>query len=345
MTDHVPSSPHNLSLFYNNQPLLELDVFLLILRIIAIIYLISIFFCLRETGVSLFHKVAEGLARLNDSVGFPPSFDFNYKRETSIENDTATDDENARGDPTQRPANSSEVTSTLPVHPHALCSACQGEIKTPRPSSSDSDSVLEPPAPESSISKPTAKLTISDSNPASYAAAALTSLAADLEFDVSHLTQVEADDILAELQHLRSTVGSRASLFTKPSAGSVHDPDAWYGEACLIDALIWLLRKRFPVQRGVNLDFSGFEPGKERKKAEEETKSKANKSQGHRFGNMEQRNELEMQSEDEDESKNGRSSSGSRPSGHTNSTSSVDDPLTFCFRDTPGMFLPFLLWC
>jgi hypothetical protein len=143
---------------------------------------------------------------------------------------------------------------------------------------------------------------------------------------VSHLTHAEADDMLTELQALRSTVGSRASLFSKPSTGPIHDPDAWYGEACLIDALMWLLRKRIPVQRGEHLEFSGFEPGKEGKGTGEKEKSEVEKSEGHEYGNTKQPKDLEMQSGGEDESENGRTTSGSHRSGHVKPAPSIEAP-------------------
>jgi hypothetical protein len=46
----------------------------------------------------------------------------------------------------------------------------------------------------------------------------------------------------------------------------LQSPDASYGEACLIDALMWLVRKRLPVQSAVTLKFPGFEPAKEGEK-------------------------------------------------------------------------------
>jgi hypothetical protein len=328
MASHMSSSPHTLSLFYNGQPMLELDILSLFMRAFLITNSIFVLFWLREAGNCPFIKAVKGLlARLDDYFELPPSFDSNYNSENGIENCTADNADNAGQDTTQHSSLSSEATSGVPSRPPILCPACEIEIKALRPSSSKISSALETLASGSAISDEYIEITIVDINPLSYAKAALTSLADDLEFDVSHLTHAEADDMLTELQALRSTVGSRASLFSKPSTGPIHDPDAWYGEACLIDALMWLLRKRIPVQRGEHLEFSGFEPGKEGKGTGEKEKSEVEKSEGHEYGNTKQPKDLEMRSEDEDESKSGRSSSDSHSSGHVESTSSDDSYL------------------
>jgi hypothetical protein len=307
--------------------MLEFDVLSLIWRAFLITNSIFVLFWLREAGSCPFIKAVKGLlARLDDYFEFPPSFDSNHNSENDIESCTADNADNAGQDTTQHSLLSSAATSSVPDHPPVLCSACEEKIKAPRPSTSRTSSALKTLASGPAIPDESIEITIPDIKPIFYAKAALTSLAEDLEFDVSQLTQAKADDMLAELQALRSTVGSRASLFTKPSPDPVHDPDTWYGEACLIDALMWLLRKRFPVQRGTNLEFSGFEPGKEGKKSGEEKRGKVDKSQGHRSGKMEQRKDLEVQSEGEDESENGRTTSGSHRSGHVKPAPSMETP-------------------
>jgi hypothetical protein len=327
MASHMSSSPHTLSLFYNGQPMLELDILSLFMRAFLITNSIFVLFWLREAGNCPFIKAVKGLlARLDDYFELPPSSDSNYNSENGIENCTADNADNAGQDTTQHSSLSSEATSGVPSRPPILCPACEIEIKALRPSSSKISSALETLASGSAISDEYIEITIVDINPLSYAKAALTSLADDLEFDVSHLTHAEADDMLAELQALRSTVGSRASLFSKPSTGPIHDPDAWYGEACLIDALMWLLRKRIPVQRGEHLEFSGFEPGKEGKGTGEKEKSEVEKSEGHEYGNTKQPKDLEMQSGGEDESENGRTTSGSHRSGHVKPAPSIEAP-------------------
>ncbi|KAG9952326.1 hypothetical protein KCU85_g2169, partial [Aureobasidium melanogenum] len=77
------------------------------------------------------------------------------------------------------------------------------------------------------------------------------SLAGHLELNVAGLTQTEVDDMFFKLRTLRSTVGSRVPLFIQQSNPPIDTfgSDAWYGEACLIDALIWLSKKRF-LHRG-----------------------------------------------------------------------------------------------
>jgi hypothetical protein len=328
MASHTPSLPHTLSLFYNGQPMLETDVLSLIERAFLITNTIFVLFWLRDIGGCPFIKAVKGLlARLDDYLELPQNSDHNYKHKDDINDGTDTNDDDSGKDSTKHLAVSSAATSSIPDHPLILCPACQEETKALRPSSSTVDSLPKSPVLKSSMPKRTTKSAVSDINPVSYAKAALTSLADDLEFDVSHLTQAEANDLLTELQALRSTVGSRASLFSKPSTGPIHDPDAWYGEACLIDALMWLLRKRIPVQRGEHLEFSGFEPGKEGKGTGEKEKSEVEKSEGHEYGNTKQPKDLEMRSEDEDESKSGRSSSDSHSSGHVESTSSDDSYL------------------
>jgi hypothetical protein len=326
------SSPHALSLFYNGQPMLEFDIFPLFIRVFLITNSIFVLFWLREAGNCPFIKAVKGLlSRLDNYLEFPPSFDSHYKREDDTNDGTDTNDDNVGKDSTQHSPLPPESASRSPDRPLVLCSACQEVIISAfKTSSVPKPLTFGPPMPNEflEIAHPneSTEITIPDINPVSYAKAALTSLADDLKFNVSHLTQAEADDMLAELQNLRSTVGSRASLFTKPSADPVHDPDAWYGEACLIDALMWLLRKRFPVQRDERLEFSAFEPGKEGNKTGEEKKGKVDKSQGHRSGKMEQRKDLEVESEGTDESENGRTTSGSHRSGHVKPAPSIETP-------------------
>jgi hypothetical protein len=307
--------------------MLETDVLSLIERAFLITNTIFVLFWLRDIGGCPFIKAVKGLlARLDDYLELPQNSDHNYKHKDDINDGTDTNDDDSGKDSTKHLAVSSAATSSIPDHPLILCPACQEETKALRPSSSTVDSLPKSPVLKSSMPKRTTKSAVSDINPVSYAKAALTSLADDLEFDVSHLTQAEANDLLPELQNLRSTVGSRASLFTKPNADPVHDPDAWYGEACLIDALVWFLRKRFPVQRGEHLEFSGFEPGKEGKGTGEKEKSEVEKSEGHEYGNTKQPKDLEMQSGGEDESENGRTTSGSHRSGHVKPAPSIEAP-------------------
>ncbi|KAH0355778.1 putative glycerophosphodiester phosphodiesterase, partial [Aureobasidium melanogenum] len=104
----------------------------------------------------------------------------------------------------------------------------------------------------------------------SHAERLLLSLVDHLELNVANLTQTEADDMLSELRTLRSTIGSRVPLFMQQINPPVDafGPYAWYAEACLIDALIWLLKKRFPDRGESQPEFSRCDQNKENKERE-----------------------------------------------------------------------------
>jgi hypothetical protein len=215
MTDRMHSPPFTLSLSLYDQPLFEVDLLWLIFLASVITCFTLIFFGFVEICKCPFFKFFDGFAALDHYFEFPQSLDYNYKCNTGIKNGINETDDNGEKDSAQHTSISpTEILVSGNVDPEKL-------VKIANP----------------------------DNNPASLAHAALTSLADDLEFDVAHLTQAKAHIMLAELQSLRSIVGSRVSLFMKQSNVSVDafEPDASYGEACLIDALMWLLQKRFPV--------------------------------------------------------------------------------------------------
>jgi hypothetical protein len=294
MTDRMHSPPFTLSLSLYDQPLFEVDLLWLIFLASVITCFTLIFFGFVEICKCPFFKFFDGFAALDHYFEFPQSLDYNYKCNTGIKNGINETDDNGEKDSAQHTSISpTEILVSGNVDPEKL-------VKIANP----------------------------DNNPASLAHAALTSLADDLEFDVAHLTQAEAHIMLAELQSLRSTVGSRVSLFMKQSDVSVDafEPDASYGEACLIDALMWLLRKRFPVQGDVTLEFSEFVPATQGEQTGERNNSKEDNPRGYNSGIPEQCEHPEMQSEHENGSENGPTTSGSSLSGLSSWAYSDYDP-------------------
>ena len=294
--------PPILSIFFFGQLLLEVDLLPLLLRVIAVIYCISILFWLVENRYDLYLKVRRAFARLDDYLEFPQPLDNNDKHddedksvntEENNDNDDKPTDGNkkiAARDLEQYFPTASQTsinTSSLSFIP---CSSCHKRMKAMSPS--DPNHTIEILILDPNIPTNTVESTVPESKPDSYAEAALASLANDLEFDVVHLTSAEAEKTLVELESLRCTIGSRVCLFTKQS--EAFDPDAWYGEACLIDALKWLLRKRLPVQSGTTLEFSGFELERQTQPSEGR-KGKENKTHDHEYEEPERHGDTEMQ--------------------------------------------------
>jgi hypothetical protein len=329
MTDRMRSPPYTLSLSLNDQTFFEVDLLFLIFVALVITHFILVTFGFGDICKCPLFKPFDGFAALDDYFELPQSLDYNYKRKNGIKNDINETDDNGKKNPAQRTPVSSDSPSGNSGDPSVLCPVCQDGFKAQSPYLSETSSTSEILVPGSVNLKESVEITCPDIELVSYVKAVLTSLADDLEFDVAHLTQIEAHMILAELQSLRSTVGSRGSLFTKQSDAPVDafGPDASYGEACLIDALMWLVRKRFPVQSAVTLEFPGFEPAKEGEK-----KSRVDNSQGYNSGDPEQLEGLEMHSEDEDGSGSESSTSSRHHSRHSSAVCSEYDPYPLSTR-------------
>lgn len=166
---------------------------------------------------------------------------------------------------------------------------------------------------------------------------ALLSLANHLESHVDDITQAEARDMLSKLRTLRSTVGSRVPLFMHQNDLPVHGfgPDAWYGEACLIDASIWLLKKRFPGPDESQSELAGFVLLNENKE-KDSTEQKCDK--------QEQGEETLQQDkqEQEDQEEHGSTSSRGQLESHDDPVASVEPDMPSSSSSTSSLFDPVL---
>jgi hypothetical protein len=307
--------PHILSLSLNGHLWCEINIIKLIARVVLVTYCVFLLFWLRHIANCPFFKAIKSLAVwFGGFLEYPQGFD----NGNDGGNDNNKNHDNAAKDPEQQASVSSDPSDDTLDHPFVPCSVCHEKIKALRPSCIEINSLPESPALYSTVPKDTIETITHQDEPVSFAKAALTSLADDLEFDLSHLTQAEADDMLVELDLLRSTVGSRVCLFTKESDAPVDafDTDSWWGEVCLIDALKWLIRKRFPGQNSSELGFAGFEPEKEKSNTEEKRKGKEHDIRDRDHEDTEQQKNPEMQSEDRKEAKSGHTISCALPSPH-----------------------------
>jgi hypothetical protein len=313
MKEFLRPAPYILSLSLNGHLWCEINIIKLIARVLLVTYCIFIFFWLRRIGNCPFFKAVKRLAAwLVDDLEYPQGFD----NGTDGEKDNNENHDNAAKDPEQQSSVSSSSSIDTFDHPFVPCSTCHEKIKALQPTSIEISSFSEPPVLYSTVSKNIIETITHQDEPVSFAKAALTSLADDLEFDVSRLTQAEADDMLVELDSLRSTVGSRVCLFAREGDTPVDafDTDSWWEEVCLIDALKWLIRKRFPGQNSSKLGFAGFEPEKEKSNTEEEIE---HDTQDHHHKSIgQQQKSPEMQSEDRKEAGSRHTISCAPPSPH-----------------------------
>lgn len=257
MTNSSTPSPDTLSIFLNGDKLFEINDCLLNLKIGAVIYCALALVWLGDTCLRFTFKMVDRIDNYLDSFTHHSS---DHRHNDKDHNATHGNKESATQDPEQRPS-VSEGSINISSIPFAPCIACHSKLKALSPSSLDTNLIIELPILDPIASDTTNTSSVAEGKPSSYAKDALASLADDLEFDVAHLNQAEAKDMLVELRDLRSVLGSRTSLFT--TRDDAFDSDSWYGEACLIDALMWLLRKRFPDQNDPEPAFSGFESAKE----------------------------------------------------------------------------------
>lgn len=215
----------------------------------ALSYCILALFWLGATGLHLFFKVVEQLsANLDHYLDDPKGQDDNHRGDNKNEDRnsiTIDDDNKTAAEDSEQQFSISDTSINLSSIPFSPCAACHEKLKALSPSSLDTNPVVE-----LLILDPVLKSTAMDSNPVSLAEAALRSIADDLEFDISHLTQAEAEDMLVELKDLLPNDDPRACLFTKPGDTPIdkYDLQAWWGDFYLVEALKWLLHKRFPSQ-------------------------------------------------------------------------------------------------
>ncbi|KAI5237065.1 hypothetical protein E4T42_09267 [Aureobasidium subglaciale] len=95
-----------------------------------------------------------------------------------------------------------------------------------------------------------------------------------LEDRLGNFAHPGTDIMLAKFQRKRSTMGSQIPLFGREHSGiATHafEKEAWYGESCPLDAMIWSLKKRLSGVEDSNMVFSGFEEKRE-KREQKETK-------------------------------------------------------------------------
>lgn len=246
-----------LSILLDDKIVFKLDILFLFSVILAVTYCVGLFLWLRRIDDCLFFKaIAHSFYTVNSYTGYARDKDDPSQDDspTSTHNNQVIgyeeDDHNGKNH------NERSVTTE---HQYSVCGKA---LQTSQHASSfdiGSNSTM-------TINKDT----VPENKLLSHAGSALLSLANKLESKVANLGQIEADDMLAQLRSLRSTVGSQVPLFmqqTSPPA-NVFDPYARYGEACLIDALIWLLKKRFPDRGEPQPEFSGFAQNKENNKKE-----------------------------------------------------------------------------
>jgi hypothetical protein len=207
--------PLDFSFFSNEQPLLDEEVLILMMHLTIIIIAILINPWLNNFYDLLFLKVVGALTTLGTYLEYPQVLNSNNKNDGGIKHGTTKHDESAEKGSVQGSPDAPQASSNTSDRPSVLCSACHEQIKVQRPSSYGTSAARGALPHDVAIPKDLTKTASPDNSPASLAKAALTSLVDDLEFDVAHLTRAEADDMLVELQSLRSTVGSRVSLFMK----------------------------------------------------------------------------------------------------------------------------------
>ncbi|KAH0154255.1 hypothetical protein KCU67_g9130, partial [Aureobasidium melanogenum] len=236
MTELPSTAPFMLSILLDNKILFKLDILFLFSVILAVTYFAGLFLWLRRIDDCLFFKaIAHGFSTVNSYLGLAHDEDHDSSQDDSPISDhdnqvISSEDDDSKNKPHD---NSSETTKNH-------CSICGRGLPAAQHASSsgiDSNSTM-------TVNKDT----VPGNKLPSHAERVLLSIDDHLELNLANLTETEADDMLFELRTLRSTVGSRVPLFVQQINPPVDafSPDAWYGEACLIDALIWLLKKRFP---------------------------------------------------------------------------------------------------
>ncbi|KAG9851312.1 putative glycerophosphodiester phosphodiesterase, partial [Aureobasidium melanogenum] len=233
---------------------LELDILFLFSVILAVTYCVGLFLWLQRIDDCLFFKaIAHSFYTVNSYIGYARDKDDPSQDDspTSTHNNQVIGYE--EDDHNDKNHNERSVTTE---HQYSVCGKA---LQTSQRASSfdiGSNSTM-------TINKDT----VPGNKLLSHAESVLISLAECLELNVAELTQTEADDMLFELRALRLTVGSRVPLFIQQSNLPVDafDADAWYGEACLLDALIWLLKKSFPGRGESEPDISYCDQNKENK--------------------------------------------------------------------------------
>ncbi|KAH0382287.1 hypothetical protein KCU92_g6345, partial [Aureobasidium melanogenum] len=313
MTELSSTPPFMLSILLDDKIVFKLDILFLFSVILAVTYFAGLFFWLRRIDECLFFKaIAHGFSTVNSYLGLAHDEDHDSSQDDSPisghDNQViSSEDDDSKNKPHD---NSSETTKNH-------CSICgQGLPAAQHASSSDIDS---------NSTMTVNKDTVPGNKLPSHAERVLLSLGDHLELSLANLTQTEADDMLFELRTLRSTVGSRVPLFVPQINPPVDafSPDAWYGEACLIDALIWLLKKRFPDRGESQVEFPGLGQNKENKEKESTEQKRDEQEHGERALQQEKQ-EQEKQEQEKHEEENRSTSSFGQPDSHVDPVASVE---------------------
>ncbi|KAH0365163.1 hypothetical protein KCU65_g6342, partial [Aureobasidium melanogenum] len=271
MTAPSSTPPSMLSILLDDKIVFKLDILFFFSVILKIIYCVGLFSWLcRLNDCLFFQAIARGFAAVNDYFGL--AHDNEDDSSQSDSPNAAQDDQAISSEDDEHNNNHNKCCETTENH----CSVCGQYLQAAQHASSwdiDTDSTVKvnnDAVPEERI--------------LSRAEGALFSIAAHLEEYVDDITQAEAREMLLKLRTLRSTIGSRVPLFIHQTYLPMNGfgPDAWYGEASLIDASIWLLKKNFPGCDEFQPDFSAFVENKENNKQESTEQKHDMQEQGER---------------------------------------------------------------
>lgn len=252
MTNSSTPSSYSLPILLDGDILCEIDILLFILKLGAFTYCLLALFSLGEIGLRFFLKVIENLsAEVDDYVESSDDNDSDHTHNNEAGNTTDGNKFIATEDPKQQSSASDTSINTSSIL-FTPCTACHAKLKALSPSSLDTNPVVELLILDPNTSTGTIKDNFAEREPVFYAEAVLESVVKDLEVFVARLTQAEAEDRLVELKSMRGDIGYRASLFMKPGDAPPDrfDTGAWWGEVHSMDALMWLLYKRFPGPSG-----------------------------------------------------------------------------------------------
>ncbi|KAH0278063.1 WD40 repeat-like protein, partial [Aureobasidium melanogenum] len=310
----INTPPFMLSILLDDKVVLKLDILFILTVILAITYCVGLFLWIQRLNECLFFRaIARGFAAVERYFGFVYDKEDDPPQDDSF---TSVHDNQVIG---------SEYSSNKNKDHDSVC--WNDHQTAQRTSSINIDS-------NSSMSINT------DAVPEEYilsrAECALLSIAAHLEEHVDDITQTEARDMLSKFRTLRSTVGSRVPLFIHQRRLPMNGfgPDAWFGEACLIDASIWLLKKNFPGYDASQSEFSGFDHNKENQ--DQQSPEQKFEEQEHGETVLQQEKQEQEQQEEESGSTSSHDQAGCHddpvepdmPSSPSNTSSSFDPVLT-----------------
>lgn len=306
-----------LSILLDNKIVFKLDILFLFSVILAVTYFAGLFFWLRRIDDCPFFKaIAHGFSTVNSYLGLAHDDDHDSSQDDSPisghDNQViSSGDDDSKNKPHD---SSSETTKNH-------CSICgQGLPAAQHASSSGIDS---------NSTMTVNKNTVPGNKLPSHAERVLLSFDDHLQLNLANLTQTEADDMLFELRTLRSTVGSRVPLFVQQINPPVDafSPDVWYGEACLIDALIWLLKKRFPDCGESQAKFPGLGQNKENKE-KKSTEQKRDEQEHRERALQQEKQKQEKQEQEKHEDGNRSTSSCGQPDSQVDPVASVEPDMT-----------------